>query len=119
MTKKSRSNNVQIKVGGNVTDSIIHAGDLNIGLPKLKWPFGKKRKSKAKPADEATLQLIDTLSKQFTLDELEGICLELCIEFEDLPARTRSGKARQLVQQADKLNRRDKLVKIVKRERPE
>lgn len=116
MTKKSRSDNVHIKVGGNVTDSIIHAGDLNIGLPKLKWPFGKK---KAKPADDATLQLIDTLSKRFTLDELESICLEVGIEWEDLPARSRSGKARQLVQQADKLKRRDKLAKIVKRERPE
>lgn len=115
MTKKGRSDNVQIKVGGNVTDSIIHAGDLNIGLPKIKWPFGKK---KSKPADDATLELIDTLGKRFTMDEMEGICLEVGIEWEDLPARTRSDKARQLVQQADKLKRRDKLVKIVKRERP-
>jgi hypothetical protein len=116
MTKKRRSDNVHITVGGNVTDSIIHAGELNVGLPKIKWPFGKK---KAKPADDATLQLIDTLAKHFTLDELEGICLELGIEWEELPARTRSGKARQMVQKADTLKRRDKLVKIVKRERPE
>ncbi len=116
MTKKRRSSNVQIKVGGNVTDSIIHAGDLNIGLPKIKWPFSRKS---TKPADEATLQLIDTLSKRFTLDELEGVCLELGIEWEDLPARSRSGKARQLVQRADQLERRDRLVNIVKRERPD
>ncbi len=116
MTKKRRDSNVQISVGGNVTDSVIHAGDLNIGLPKIKWLFGKK---KAKPADDAMLQLIDTLAKHFTLDELESICLELGIEWENLPARTRSGKARQMVQQADKLKRCDKLLKIVKRKRPD
>ena len=118
MTRKSRASNVQIKVGGNVSKSIIHAGDINIGLPRFKLPIGKK-KTKTEPADEATLELIETLSKRFTLDELESICVELGIEFEDLPARTRSGKARQLVQQADKLKRREKLIKIVKRERPE
>jgi len=118
MTRKSRESNVQITVGGSVNKSIIHAGDIHIGLPKIKLPVGKK-KAKTAPADEATIQLIDTLGSQFTLDELEGICLELGIEFEDLPASTRSGKARQLVQQADKLKRREKLIKIVKRDRPE
>lgn len=117
MTKKSRGDNVQINVGGNVSRSVIHAGDINIGAPKVKWPFVKKKT--AKPADDATVALIDTLSKRFTLDELESISLELGIEFEDLPARTRSGKARQLVQQADTLKRRDKLERIVKRERPD
>ena len=118
MTRKSRNSNVQIKVGGNVNKSIIHAGDISIGLPKLKLPFGNK-KAVASQADEAALELIAILSNQFTLDELERISMELGIEFEDLPARTRSGKARQLVQQADKLKRRDKLTRIVKRERPD
>jgi hypothetical protein len=117
MTKKRRNNNAHIEVGGNVSNSVIHAGDVNIGLPKVKWPFAKKKANP--PADEETLELIDALSKQFTLDEMESICLELGIEFEDLPSRTRSGKARQLVQQADKLKRRNNLLKIMRRDRPE
>jgi hypothetical protein len=118
MTKKRRDSNVQIKVGGNVSNSVIHAGDLNIGLPKFQLPFGKK-KTKAAPADAEALALIDALGKQFTLDELESVCLEMGIEWEDLPARSRSGKARQLVQRADQLKQRNKLERIVKRERPE
>jgi hypothetical protein len=118
MTRKSRESNVHIKIGGSVNKSVVHAGDINIGLPKFRLPFGKK-KAAAAPADEATLELIDTLSKRFSMDELEQISLEMGIEFDDLPARTRSGKARQLVQHADTLKRREKLNKIVRRERPE
>jgi hypothetical protein len=118
MTKKRRDSNVQIKVGGNVSNSVIHAGDINISLPKFQLPFGKK-KARTAPADAATLALIETLGKRFTLDELESVCVEIGIEWEDLPARTRSGKARQLVQRADQLKRRDKLQSIVHRERPE
>lgn len=118
MTRRSRESNVQIKIGGSVNKSVVHAGDINIGLPKLRLPFGKK-KAKSAPADEAALELIDTLSKRFTMDELERISMEIGIEFEDLPARTRSGKARQLVQHADTLKRREKLNKIVRRDRPE
>lgn len=93
-------------------------GDLRIGS-------SSKRKRTANASDEAAVvpdalarELARTLHDKFTLEEVESVCWELGINPEDLPTRTLSGKARQLVAKADALGKRDELSKIVKRERP-
>jgi hypothetical protein len=58
------------------------------------------------------------LTAKFTLEELAGVCWELGIRFEDLPAQTLSGKARQLIETADALALVGRLREIVTRERP-
>ena len=65
-----------------------------------------------------TLDLFRTLSSRFNLEELGTICWELGIKFEDLPAQTLSGKARQLVEKAATLSLTERLQEIVGRERP-
>lgn len=64
------------------------------------------------------IALFETLRDQFTLEDIETICWELGITFDDLPARTLTGKARQLVERAAALNALDRLIAIVRRERP-
>ena len=65
-----------------------------------------------------TLDLFRTLTSRFNLEELETVCWELGLKFEDLPAQTLSGKARQLVEKAAAQGVLDGLRGIVARERP-
>jgi hypothetical protein len=121
MAEKSNKNNVNVQIGGNVTDSTISVsgGDLHIGGESKGRPATDAKVAREFVADEGTLQLYRTLRDKFTLEEIEGICYELGVCYEDLPARTLSGKARQLVAKADALGKRDELSEIMKRERPQ
>ena len=128
-TPKARNRgdvNIQI---GQADNTHIVAGyervDATFG-PRLDVKLGgrpRKRKAPAKTADKPGPAAEQTaafaaLRSHFTLEELETICWELWITFVDLPARTLTGKARQLVERAATLNMLDKLMKIVRRERP-
>jgi hypothetical protein len=129
-TPKARTRgNVNIQVG-QADNAQIAAGyehvDATFG-PKLDVNLGgraRKRKAPAPatnkpgPAPEQ-LAVFETLRDRFTLEEIETICWELGITFDDLPARTLTGKARQLVERATALNALDKLIAIVRRERPQ
>ncbi len=129
-TPKTRSaGNVNIQVG-QVNHSQIVTGYENVDAtfaPQINLNLGgraRKRKTPAKstakpsPSPEQ-LALLQTLRDQFTLEELETICWELGITFDDLPARTLTGKARQLIERAAALNTLDTLIDIVRRERPQ
>lgn len=119
--------NIQI---GQADNAQIAAGyervDATFG-PRLDVKLGgrgRKRKAPAKTADKPgpapeQLAVFQTLRERFTLEEIEAICWELGITFDDLPARTLTGKARQLVERATALNALDKLIDIVRRERPQ
>jgi len=114
-----RADNAQIAAGYERVDATFGPRlDVNLG--------GRARKSKApaktagKPSPTAEqIAAFDALRNQFNLEELETICWELGIAFDDLPARTLTGKARQLVERAAALNALDKLIGIVRRERPQ
>jgi WD40 repeat protein/LysM repeat protein len=56
-------------------------------------------------------QLRKTLTQRFSLDELKTLCFDLGIDFEELPAKTKSGIARELVEYCKHRHRIDDLVK--------
>ncbi|MGQ9903782.1 MAG: hypothetical protein ACUVRU_05430 [Anaerolineae bacterium] len=128
-TPKARNRgNVNIQIG-QADNAQIVAGyervDATFG-PRLDVKLGSRarerkapagRTSKPAPTTEQTAAFA-ALRSHFTLEELETICWELGITFDDLPARTLTGKARQLVERATALHALDKLMKIVRRERP-
>jgi DNA polymerase III delta prime subunit len=59
------------------------------------------------------------LSTWFNLDGLRTLCFELDVEYEDLPAETRSGKARELIIYLDRRGRISDLVTIGAQLRPD
>ncbi|MCS7060051.1 MAG: hypothetical protein RMN25_02700 [Anaerolineae bacterium] len=123
-----RADRSQIVAGENVQATLGPRLDVHLDKPERKRtsggrPGGKRkspprRSRKAAPPPEQ-IYLFKTLRERFNLEELETICWELGIAFDDLPARTLTGKARQLVERAAALNLLDQLSAIVRRERPE
>mgnify|MGYP002713294280 CR=1 FL=1 len=63
-------------------------------------------------------QLLDVLINLFNLYELQDLCFDLDIPYEDLPGTTRSMKARELIQYMDRRGLLPNLVASVKDLRP-
>ena len=126
MKKKANpasANTMHVTVGGTNSNNTVTSvsGDVHIGQFKLAWPFGRKQAKPASPAAPTAplTALYDTLRTRFTLEEIENLCYELGIAPDELPARTRSGKARQLIEAATAHKSLAKLERIIERERPE
>ncbi|NJM50834.1 MAG: hypothetical protein HC843_08100 [Sphingomonadales bacterium] len=119
--KKSDSNSVNVQVGHAENSLFNTAVTQNIGGVHLNLGEDAEEDEAPElpPPNSQSLALFRALSARFTLEELETACWELGIVFEDLPAKTLSGKARQLVQKAEDLSLADKLIALVKRERPD
>ena len=113
--------NVQIGDGAQLSNNIIKVsgGALHEGsLFNLNTVAPATSDTSAATPDTQTLDLFRTLAGRFNLDELETVCWELGLKFEDLPAQTLSGKARQLVEKAAAQGVLDGLRGIVAHERP-
>lgn len=113
---------MNVNVGGNRSENnVVNVnGGLRIGQFKLQWPF--KHKTDTPPARTLSAQsekMFETLRTRFTLEEIDNICYEIGIAPDELSARTRSGKARQVVEAAAAHRALGKLERIIKRERPE
>ena len=118
---KKSSNGVNVQVG-DVDRTVINAsgthfsGGVHLNLGD---DADDAQETELVQPDENTMLLFRILSTKFTLEELESVCWEIGIRFENLPAKTLSGKARQLVQKVSDLNVMTKLIAIVNRERPD
>ncbi len=120
--------NVQIGDGAQLSNNVIkvsggalHEGslfNLNTVAPATSDTSDTSPDTSAATPDAQTLDLFRTLTSRFNLEELETVCWELGLKFEDLPAQTLSGKARQLVEKAAAQGVLDGLRGIVARERP-
>lgn len=62
--------------------------------------------------------LLAQIEAHFNDEELRTLCFELEIEYEDLPATTRTGRARELISYCQRENQVDRLVLAMRRERP-
>ena len=122
MKNQSGKNSVNINIGTSADGAKITAAQ-EIGKRTLfdlsnHGPAEGTENATASKPDAALVALFRALSSKFTLEELESVCWELGVGFEDLPAKTLSGKARQLVEKAEDLNVLATLQAIVQRERP-
>lgn len=63
-------------------------------------------------------QLLDVLINHFNLYELQDLCFDLDIQYDDLPGSTLSMKARELIQYMDRRGYLPNLVTAVKNLRP-
>ena len=118
--------NVQIGDGAQLSNNVIkvsggalHEGGLvNFHSSKPDTSEASDTQDTTSAPSSTVLALYRALSTQFNLEELGTLCWELGIKFEDLPAQTMSGKARQLVEKAEALGLTLSLQAIVTRERP-
>ncbi|KAA3664267.1 MAG: hypothetical protein DWQ04_06640, partial [Chloroflexi bacterium] len=70
------------------------------------------------PNDLSVRDLYPYLSKHFTEEDLKDICIELEIRYEDIPGRTLSSKARELLLHLERHGRLDELPPLMKEMRP-
>lgn len=64
------------------------------------------------------IDLVRILVRLFDMEELETLCFELGVDFDSLPAQGKAGKARELVQLAERVNQLSILETAVRRLRP-
>jgi hypothetical protein len=116
---KKGNNSVNVQIGHAEGNIFYTANEQTIGGLHINLGDDENDADTLAQPDANSVALFRTLATKFTLEELETVCWELGIVYEDLPAKTLSGKARQLVQKADDLDVMAKLVAIVRRERPD
>lgn len=63
-------------------------------------------------------RLRDQLAKHFNLQELQDLCFDLDIQYDDLPGLTQGDKARGIIQYCQRHNRLDDLIKRCMKLRP-
>jgi hypothetical protein len=59
---------------------------------------------------EYLINLATLIGERFQTEDLKNLCFRLDVEYDDLPAETKSGKARELVAHSERHNRMDELV---------
>lgn len=64
-------------------------------------------------------QLRQTLATRFSLEELRTLCQDLGVDYEDLPAMGKTGKARELISYLQRRDRLADLVEVINRKRPD
>ena len=120
-----KGNRITVNISGDVTKSqVVAGGSVNVGRTHLEDAHntqGARGNDSATglPPDALQLALFQTLREKFSLAELEMICWEIGIRFDDLPSGGLTVKARELVKLASALGLFDKLSAVVQRERPE
>lgn len=58
------------------------------------------------------------ISQYFDDEELQTICFSLHVDYDDLSGKNKSGKARELVELCERVDRLPQLVEIIREERP-
>lgn len=67
---------------------------------------------------DSRAQLRREIALRFSDDELKTLCFDLGLDYEDLPANARAGRARELVLYCERTNLLDELVAACQSERP-
>lgn len=68
--------------------------------------------------EQNLIQLRKQLGKYFSEGELETLCFDLRIDYENLPGRTKADKARELIETMERNGRLSELVHLCKQQRP-
>lgn len=69
--------------------------------------------------DPTPVELLSFIKEAFDWEELESLCFQLYIQFDDIAGQTREAKARELISYMQRVGRLPDLVAALARERPE
>jgi hypothetical protein len=64
-------------------------------------------------------ELLRYLVKHYSLEELQTICFDLGVDYDNLGGSGKSGKARELIQYLERRGRLDELATVLREDRPE
>lgn len=94
---------------------ILAEESLNVILNEISetWP-----KETVSEVSQGRVILRDKIAERFKLEEIEDLCFELGISYQNIGGRTLSEKARELVEYFYRQNALDKLVEACERKRP-
>lgn len=116
MANEKPSGGVSIgNVEGSITGSIIAGGDVTIGgaSPQPMSPVPGEASLSEKLA-----KLHQNVAASFGDEELRSLCFDLGVDYADLPAEGKDGKARELVASLERRGRVPELVKMCRKLRP-
>lgn len=91
-----------------------NTGIINTGETKVVLPEDRMGTKKVAGRNEIYRFLVD----YFSLDEVQGLCFEMGVEYEDLPGNTKSAKARSLVEHVEHRESLEELKKLMRVARP-
>ena len=117
MADEKPSGGVSIgNVSGGITNSIIGGGDVTIGGAS---PHPDKPLASAEVSPNETLaKLHQNIAAFFGDEELRSLCFDLGVDYADLPAEGKDGKARELVAYLERREHIPELVEICRKLRP-
>jgi len=103
-------------VSGGITHSVIAGGDVTIGKPS---PHPDQPLAPVEASSAETLaRLHKNISACFGDEDLHSLCFDLGVDYADLPAEGKDGKARELVAYMDRRSRLPELVAMCRKLRP-
>jgi hypothetical protein len=115
MASEKPSGGVSIgNVSGGITGSIIAGGDVAIGGPS---PLSNKRPAQVSPPEKLA-RLHQNIAVYFGDEELRSLCFDLGVDYADLPAEGKDGKAREFVAYCERRGRIPELVEVCRKLRP-
>ena len=103
-------------VAGGITNSIIASGNVTIGgaSPHPDRPLAPAEAS----STETLARLHQNIAAFFGDEELRSLCFDLGVDYADLPAEGKDGKARELVAYLERRGRIPELVETCRKLRP-
>jgi hypothetical protein len=85
----------------------VHWGEWRPSAPDAAGDRGPLRRA-----------LLRFITKHYSVDELRTLCFDLDVVYDDLPARVRKSKARELIVHMEKRGRLPELIALLREDRP-
>ena len=104
-------------VSGGITGSIIAGGDVSIGGAAKSGHQAPEAKAASTPTS-LLAQLHQNIAAYFGDEELRSLCFDLGVDYADLPAENKDGKARELVAYMEHRSCIPELVEMCRKLRP-
>lgn len=104
-------------VQGDIRDAIIAGRDVHLTVGSSPEP---RTPVPGLPTDSSSLvALRQIITERFNLEELRTLCFDLGMDWDDLPARGKAGKVRELVDHFARRRSIEELVQFCERQRPD
>jgi hypothetical protein len=86
--------------------------------PKIDAPWPTGSAGKTAPIRNLGSELLQNLDKHFSEEDLRTLCFELGVDYENLPAQGKAGKARELIRHLERAGRIADLIDLGRKRRP-
>ena len=130
--KKEEGKGINISVSGDISgqlgagDNVVQIGNVTggkvvLGPEKSEADGGEidEEEPHTRAEREQLAELRQLLSKRFSESELRDLVFDLGLDYGNLPADSKAGKARELLAHCDRHGRTSELVEAIQKGRPD